>query len=101
MYVAFIFVFFFKQQTAYERRISDWSSDVCSSDLVSTVSPVLTPSEIKACAIFVESESICEYVYNSPLKSSSILSGCLATARSNASIKIGSASCRERVCQYV
>src|SRR3546814_17740904 len=29
---AFIF-FFFKQKTAYEMRISDWSSDVCSSDL--------------------------------------------------------------------
>src|SRR3546814_5161671 len=29
----FIFVFFFKQKTAYEMRISDWSSDVCSSDL--------------------------------------------------------------------
>src|SRR3546814_14802792 len=27
-------VFFFKQMTAYEMRISDWSSDVCSSDLV-------------------------------------------------------------------
>src|SRR3546814_747483 len=30
----FVFVFFLKQKTAYERRISDWSSDVCSSDLV-------------------------------------------------------------------
>src|SRR3546814_2898722 len=30
MYVCF---FFFKQKTAYEMRISDWSSDVCSSDL--------------------------------------------------------------------
>src|SRR3546814_3895418 len=29
-----ICVFFFKQKTAYEMRISDWSSDVCSSDLV-------------------------------------------------------------------
>src|SRR3546814_2095272 len=28
-----ISVFFFKQKTAYEMRISDWSSDVCSSDL--------------------------------------------------------------------
>src|SRR3546814_14967169 len=28
-----MFVFFFKQKTAYEMRISDWSSDVCSSDL--------------------------------------------------------------------
>src|SRR3546814_4348651 len=29
----YIFVFFVKQKTAYEMRISDWSSDVCSSDL--------------------------------------------------------------------
>src|SRR3546814_1534952 len=34
MLVFFVFcVFFFKQKTAYEMRISDWSSDVCSSDL--------------------------------------------------------------------
>src|SRR3546814_1308480 len=33
-FVLFIwFFFFFKQKTAYEMRISDWSSDVCSSDL--------------------------------------------------------------------
>src|SRR3546814_1939905 len=32
-YVLCFFVFFFKQKTAYEMRISDWSSDVCSSDL--------------------------------------------------------------------
>src|SRR3546814_6268056 len=31
--VFFFFFFFFKQKTAYEMRISDWSSDVCSSDL--------------------------------------------------------------------
>src|SRR3546814_6474561 len=30
----FVLVFFFKQKTAYEMRISDWSSDVCSSDLL-------------------------------------------------------------------
>src|SRR3546814_19180068 len=29
-----VFFFFFKQKTAYELRISDWSSDVCSSDLI-------------------------------------------------------------------
>src|SRR3546814_4620830 len=29
-----LFFFFFKQKTAYELRISDWSSDVCSSDLL-------------------------------------------------------------------
>src|SRR3546814_6259918 len=33
MSFVFLFVFFFKQKTAYEMRISDWSSDVCSSDL--------------------------------------------------------------------
>src|SRR3546814_6773455 len=32
--LSFGFFFFFKQKTAYEMRISDWSSDVCSSDLV-------------------------------------------------------------------
>src|SRR3546814_10450174 len=31
--VILLFFFFFKQKTAYEMRISDWSSDVCSSDL--------------------------------------------------------------------
>src|SRR3546814_9859331 len=29
-----LYLFFFKQKTAYEMRISDWSSDVCSSDLL-------------------------------------------------------------------
>src|SRR3546814_4621729 len=35
MFVFYFYVwfFFFKQKTAYEMRISDWSSDVCSSDL--------------------------------------------------------------------
>src|SRR3546814_3185611 len=33
VYVSFFFFFFFKQKTAYDMRISDWSSDVCSSDL--------------------------------------------------------------------
>src|SRR3546814_5877968 len=39
-------IFFFKQKTAYEMRISDWSSDVCSSDLRSTsgASPRRPPS---------------------------------------------------------
>src|SRR3546814_944357 len=32
-FVRYSLVFFFKQKTAYEMRISDWSSDVCSSDL--------------------------------------------------------------------
>src|SRR3546814_11029029 len=34
MSLKYVLFFFFKQKTAYEMRISDWSSDVCSSDLV-------------------------------------------------------------------
>src|SRR3546814_5561178 len=38
--VAFsLLFFFFKQKTAYEMRISDWSSDVCSSDLSGGAAP--------------------------------------------------------------
>src|SRR3546814_4895291 len=39
--MCFIVFFFFKQKTAYEMRISDWSSDVCSSDL-------LTPADLQS-----------------------------------------------------
>src|SRR3546814_14112676 len=39
MYLLLLF-FFFKQKTAYEMRISDWSSDVCSSDLSSAALPI-------------------------------------------------------------
>src|SRR3546814_3051246 len=35
--------FFFKQKTAYELRISDWSSDVCSSDLADPPAPACAP----------------------------------------------------------
>src|SRR3546814_18078589 len=40
----FIFFFFFKQKTAYEMRISDWSSDVCSSDLLKWIRSISTQS---------------------------------------------------------
>src|SRR3546814_11565039 len=40
----FVF-FFFKQKTAYEMRISDWSSDVCSSDLRGEAPRVIAPVE--------------------------------------------------------
>src|SRR3546814_3591405 len=40
-----LFFFFFKQKTAYEMRISDWSSDVCSSDLLGA--PVRRPVVVR------------------------------------------------------
>src|SRR3546814_5184522 len=45
------FFFFFKQKTAYEMRISDWSSDVCSSDLI-VLNPLGVPSRMNVGQIF-------------------------------------------------
>src|SRR3546814_7334855 len=42
LFGAYFMFFFFKQKTAYEMRISDWSSDVCSSDLLECDPPALT-----------------------------------------------------------
>src|SRR3546814_2544535 len=54
-----VIVFFFKQKTAYEMRISDWSSDVCSSDLrypaITDVAVVAMPHERLG-------EGVCAYV---------------------------------------
>src|SRR3546814_15691996 len=43
-----MFFFFFKQKTAYEMRISDWSSDVCSSDLQATLVRELSADDLAA-----------------------------------------------------
>src|SRR3546814_4288626 len=39
--IIMLWFFFFKQKTAYEMRISDWSSDVCSSDLPSNLTQLV------------------------------------------------------------
>src|SRR3546814_4206588 len=44
LFCSLCFFFFFKQKTAYEMRISDWSSDVCSSDLRYQPYFITTPS---------------------------------------------------------
>src|SRR3546814_2047989 len=46
--------FFFKQKTAYEMRISDWSSDVCSSDLDDFLDQILDRDETLGARIFVD-----------------------------------------------
>src|SRR3546814_7114785 len=43
MVLVIFFFFFFKQKTAYEMRISDWSSDVCSSDLLDAIGSFCEP----------------------------------------------------------
>src|SRR3546814_7383784 len=47
------FFFFVKQKTAYEMRISDWSSDVCSSDLNTYLAPFQHAIDIRVPAIMV------------------------------------------------
>src|SRR3546814_6913593 len=78
--VVFLFFFFFKQKTAYEMRISDWSSDVCSSDL--------SPKRLKR-------------KVRTQIGGLSTLSDREGSGYPGHRGKIGRASCRERVCQYV
>src|SRR3546814_9020974 len=46
-YFSVVLIFFFKQKTAYEMRISDWSSDVCSSDLKTLVMDFIKEANVK------------------------------------------------------
>src|SRR3546814_4112118 len=50
--VIFICFFFFKQKTAYEMRISDWSSDVCSSDLAGPKRPTCRSRPARSPSVF-------------------------------------------------
>src|SRR3546814_2665255 len=91
----YFFFFFFKQKTAYEMRISDWSSDVCSSDLL-VLFCVITFSftGISQQKIIPGAERMEQYL---PLLKGKRI-GLFAN---QTSVEIGRASCRERVCQYV
>src|SRR3546814_4463832 len=95
--------FFCKQKTAYEMRISDWSSDVCSSDL-------LDASEVVVVGDPVPTTRPVTFTRESPRYGgpvAGLLTGRDALVRTPRTLgvlavdKIGRASCRERVCQYV
>src|SRR3546814_10439503 len=97
--------FFFKQKTAYEMRISDWSSDVGSSDLyrialgaAPTTSTVLILGENGT-----GKELVARAIHQHSLRSERPLRAinCGAIPESLVETEIGRASCRERVCQYV
>src|SRR3546814_9556750 len=97
-------IFFLKQKTAYEMRISDWSSDVCSSDL--------TRGQLGVAYLGARAFNIAPLVRISRPDAASILSALddgavgvmvphVSSAEKARDIEIGRASCRERVCQYV
>src|SRR3546814_2026671 len=81
--IMFRLFFFFKQKTAYEMRISDWSSDVCSSDL-----------------LLVAGGPIVDVLFRRGAFDAADAAATGATLAAYA-VEIGRASCRERVCQYV
>src|SRR3546814_6069067 len=93
------FFFFFKQKTAYEMRISDWSSDVCSSDLFAHLArdPGKPPRvELPGRAV-VGLDRIAALDRFPSGGQPARLGGRVQ----HVSHEIGRASCRERVCQYV
>src|SRR3546814_4658517 len=102
----YMFFCFFKQKTAYEMRISDWSSDVCSSDLAqlsanSSFQALVSrfgdcPQNTLTGMICAFSTALCS---SAPTSRTSVGGATRRVRRPNQ--QIGRASCRERVCQYV
>src|SRR3546814_7016925 len=92
------FFVFFKQKTAYEMRISDWSSDVCSSDLVATgESPVgWVPARPLESMALAEVLAVIRADGEIPLLSPD---GAAVPPAVDALLEIGRASCRARVSQ--
>src|SRR3546814_6842095 len=84
LFLLFVSFFFFKQKTAYEMRISDWSSDVCSSDLTLALS-------------LIEKDRRAVQAWTKERKANEVDLAVGVRPRD----EIGRASCRERVCQYV
>src|SRR3546814_8750246 len=91
--VLFFLFFFFKQKTAYEMRISDWSSDVCSSDLGFSPNFLL--------ALRFDDRRDDSFADKGPVHFVCFRNSDAAIISGGAFKKIGRASCRERVCQYV
>src|SRR3546814_9320930 len=107
--VLMVYFFFFKQKTAYEMRISDWSSDVCSSDLKLMLADVQSSYGLARPFQGVgnfETEhqrnlvrEVCAAVQTGRLI---VVSGLVGSGKTHLlRRKIGRASWRERVCQYV
>src|SRR3546814_2098401 len=94
LFCAVFVFFFFKQKTAYEMRISDWSSDVCSSDLL--FQQVVHQQHVADRLRHLLGLDIDEAVVHPVAAEQPAAMGAGALGD-----QIGRASCRERVCQYV
>src|SRR3546814_5183360 len=105
--------FYFKQKTAYDVRISDWSSDVCSSDLANQNRDcgvlILTPFERMIARRYLlpgKSEAFIALVAGISVGVVMLSVAMLVVVMSVMNgfraelLEIGRASCRERVCQY-
>src|SRR3546814_6995682 len=96
-----VFVFFVRQKTAYEMRISDWSSDVCSSDLPDQAARVAPRrSGLGAKTGRVGGEALGQLLFIEDALAHQIGQRNFRR-RDRPEPEIGRASCRERVCQYV
>src|SRR3546814_4548701 len=98
--VRLVYICFFKQKTAYEMRISDWSSDVCSSDLVRERSTMRHMAAVQP-----EDQNLPKGIQRSrPLpdaKLGALWDSIILDERLKSQLQIGRALCRERVCPYV
>src|SRR3546814_1093758 len=97
-------VFFcFKQKTAYEVRISDWSSDVCSSDLFAIATFRMRTGDIKCGAPVVRILKVA--IANAIVPQDTVRhltgEGRCGIAGARCGTQIGRASCRDSVGQYV
>src|SRR3546814_5879550 len=102
---------FFKQKTAYEMRISDWSSDVCSSDLTVDMARRAIHNEAAKLLGAARRQDRGRFRYRAAAVHVAVRAahqGVMRVLRSRVGVagmmvivQIGRASCRERVCQYV
>src|SRR3546814_7646811 len=102
----FLFVFFFKQKTAYEMRISDWSSDVCSSDLPHNQHQRETATMASGTRKQIRWTASTRRRKRKEARRRRWMKKSWkwpkqSTIKDLVSYQIGRASCRERVCQYV
>src|SRR3546814_3767216 len=95
------FFFFFKQKTAYELRISDWSSDVCSSDLPGDQAGRDHAAGGQRIRRWRRGERVRIDVASGVERGDERLLASLCIGIVDGIEQIGSASCRGRVGQYV